>query len=267
VELSKAQQQALNDLMEKLKRDPLANPILLADLTQLRTSCDFLVSLRGNTKLRGALAVTRHLPFTAIALSDMSAGTLVELMGSALELPQYKSGVFCCLASSRQRKLIKSVSFIRWEMPEFRYALAQDARPASSTTQLGEGLDLRELSVKDAAAVVALYDAVPPVAFSPKALELGPWVGVESGEDLIGVAGVHFSTPWVTELGHAATHAKFRRMGCARALLSRQIELLADKTKHITACCFQESIGPQNLLESLGFKRHEQVWLIEFSVG
>ena len=109
--------------------------------------------------------------------------------------------------------------------------------------------------------------ALAAVAFGRKAMELGPWVGVFSGKDLIGVAGVHFSTPWVTEIGHAAVHTEFRRMGCARALLSRQIELLANKTKHITACCFQESVGPQNLLESVGFRRHEQVWLIEFSVG
>jgi len=267
VELSKAQQQALDDLTEKLKRDPLANPILLADLTQLRTSCDFLVSLKSNAKLRGVLAVTRHLPFTAIAFSDMPAGTLVELMGSALELPQCKSRVFCCLASSSQRELIKSVSFIRWQIPEFRYARAEDASQEPLTTKLEEGLELRELSLKDAEAVASLYDAVPAVAFSPKALELGPWVGVFSGEDLVGVAGVHFSTPWVTEIGHAATHANFRRKGCARALLSRQIELLKGKTKHITACCFQESPGPQNLLESVDFKRHGQVWLVEFSVG
>ena len=267
MELSEAQQQALDDLTEKLKRDPLANPILLADLTQLRTSCDLLVSLKANRRLRGALAVTRHLPLTAIAFSDMTAETFIELMGQALELPQCRSGVFCCLASSHRRKLIKSVSFIRWEIPEFRYGLAGDAGRGPFTTQLDEGLELRELSIEDADAVVALYDEVPAVAFGPKALELGPWVGVFSGADLIGVAGVHFSTPWVTEIGHAAVRAEFRRMGCARALLTRLIELLSDKTKHIIACCFQENFAPQNLLESMGFRRHEQVWLIEFSVG
>lgn len=267
MELSKAQEQAIDGLAEKLKRDPLANPILLADLTQLRPHCDFLVSLKHDTKLCGVFAVTRHLPLTLIAFSDMSAGTFIELMGSALELPQCKSGLFCCLASRRQRKLIKSVSFVRWEMPEFRYDLPEDARRGPFATQLEEGLELRDLSAKDVDAVAALYNEVPAVAFGPKALELGPWVGILSGEELIGVAGVHFSTPWVTEIGHAATHTEFRRMGCARALMSRQIALLADKTQHITACCFQESLAPQNLLESMGFKRYEQAWLMEFSIG
>ncbi len=267
MELSKAQQQALDDLTEKLKRDPLANPLLLADLTQLRANCDFLVSLKANRRLRGALAVTRHLPLTAIAFSDMTAETFVELMGQALELPQCRSGIFCCLASSHRRNLIKCVSFIRWEIAEFRFGLPGDAALEPFTAQLDEGLELRELSIEDADAVVALYDEVPAVAFGRKAMELGPWVGIFSGEDLIGVAGVHFSTPWVTEIGHAAVHSEFRRMGCARALLSRQIQLLTGKTKHILACCFQENLAPQNLLESMGFRRHEQVWLMEFSVG
>lgn len=267
MELSKAQQQAVDDLTEKLKRDPLANPLLLANLTQLRSSCDVLVSLKGGSKLKGVLAVTRHLPITAIAFSDMSAETFVELMGNALELPQCRSGIFCCLASSLRRKLIKSVSFLKWEIAEVRYDLAENARRGPFTTQLNKGLTLREISVEDADAIVSLYDEVPAVAFSRKAIELGPWVGVFSGQDLVGVAGVHFSTPWVTEIGHAAVLSKFRRMGCARSLLARQIELLADKTEHIIASCFQENLAPQNLLEAMGFKRHEQVWLMEFSLG
>ncbi|MBN1593074.1 MAG: hypothetical protein JW941_07515 [Candidatus Coatesbacteria bacterium] len=267
MELSNVQEQALDDFLEKLKLDPLANPILLADLTQLRPHCDFFVSLKNGTRLKGILSVTKHLPLTAIAFSEMTGETFVDLMGFALELPQCKSGVFTCLASDSQRKLIKSMSFVKWEMPEFRYDLPGGSKPERGTTLLDPGLTIRDITTADLAAVSALYDDVPAIAFGPTALELGPWVGVFSGKDLVGVSGVHFSTPWVTELGHAATHSKFRRMGCARTLLVRQIEKLAGKTEHITACCFQENPGPQNLLESLGFERCDQAWLMEFSIG
>jgi len=267
MKLSEAEEQALNALADKLKSDPLANPILLADITQLRSSCDFFASLERNGRLRGVLAVTQHLPFTTIAFSDMPAAAFIELMTNAIELPQCESGSFYCLASRSQRKLIKSVSFLKWEMPEFRYDLGPEADHGPFKAQLAEGLEVRELSEADAGALEKLYSEVPAVAFGPKALTLGPWVGVFSGESLVGVAGVHFSTPWVTELGHAVTHTKYRRMGCARALLARQIKILAGKTQHITACCFQESYAPQSLLESIGFKRHEQVWLMEFGVG
>ncbi|RLC45230.1 MAG: hypothetical protein DRH70_07935 [Candidatus Coatesbacteria bacterium] len=265
--LSETEQQALNDLVEKLKSDPLSNPILLADLTQLRSSCDIFVSLGKHGRLRGVLAVTHHLPLTTIAFSDMPAGTFIDLMTNALDLPQSESGSFYCLASHSQRELIKSVSYVKWEVPEFRYELGPEASHANFESQLAEGLEVRELSTGDVAAISALYSEVPLVAFSPKVLTLGPWVGVFSGESLVGVAGVHFSTPWVTELGHAVTHTNYRRMGCARALLAQQISLLTNKTQHITACCLQENYGPQALLESIGFKRLEQVWLMEFGVG
>jgi predicted GNAT family acetyltransferase len=99
-----------------------------------------------------------------------------------------------------------------------------------------------------------LYRICGTPAWTPNALNLGPFFGVRNKEGkLVSVAGVHFVTKFGAEIGNIATHPEYRRKGfaaCCTAAVTK--ELLKD-----SACVllhfFEENVSAQKMYEKMGF--------------
>lgn len=74
------------------------------------------------------------------------------------------------------------------------------------------------LGRKDAADMLALAEATRPGPFTLRALDLGPFWGVRSGERLVAMAGQRMACPGFTEVSGVCTAPAARGQGLARAL-------------------------------------------------
>ena len=111
------------------------------------------------------------------------------------------------------------------------------------------------LSMKDAEQLKELYRLSGTPAWTPNALNLGPFFGiVEDGGSITAVAGVHYVTPFGTEIGNIATHPEHRRKGYAAACLKAVVEEVLKESELVILHYFTENTPAQRLYENMGFE-------------
>jgi ribosomal protein S18 acetylase RimI-like enzyme len=112
--------------------------------------------------------------------------------------------------------------------------------------------ELVELSESDAADMVALTSVTEPGPFLQRTVELGGYVGVRDGPDLIAMAGRRLASPDWVEISAVCTAASARRRGLARRVsdtVARSIEaegripILHVLTTNTAAIAVYESLG------------------------
>jgi GNAT superfamily N-acetyltransferase len=124
---------------------------------------------------------------------------------------------------------------------------------ASSHLLIGDvEAHLRQLTLADAPAMVALAELTEPGPFRLRTMELGNFYGVFHGDQLVSMAGKRMHLPGLTEVSGVCTHPDVRGRGYARLLMSiviREIER-EDKQAFLHALAENPAI---RLYEQLGF--------------
>jgi predicted GNAT family acetyltransferase len=86
-------------------------------------------------------------------------------------------------------------------------------------------------------------------------MTLGPFYGiVESNGTIVSVAGVHFATPYGTEIGNIATHPKHRRKGYAAACIKAVVDDVLSTSDLAILHYFAINAPAQSLYERMGFR-------------
>lgn len=116
-----------------------------------------------------------------------------------------------------------------------------------------EGVDLRKLDGRDAAAMVELAELTEPGPFRLRTLELGTFYGVFEGGRLAAMAGKRMHLPGHVEVSGVCTHPEARGRGYARLLMSLVIDEIErdDDTAFLHVLIDNPAI---RLYESLGFR-------------
>jgi predicted GNAT family acetyltransferase len=83
---------------------------------------------------------------------------------------------------------------------------------------------VRPLTTADVPAMLALIDLARPGPFEARTVELGRYVGVFDGDELLAMAGERMRFPGWTEISAVATHPAARRRGLG-ALLTHRVAL------------------------------------------
>jgi len=112
---------------------------------------------------------------------------------------------------------------------EFRFPCRQmwllDAlAPDTADGQLETDNGFRPLGASDVPEMLALVERTKPGPFATRTIELGTYIGVRDGDDLVAMAGERLHPPGFTEISAVCTDASHRGRGLASRLVRAIVE-------------------------------------------
>ncbi|MHA2351950.1 MAG: GNAT family N-acetyltransferase [Candidatus Thorarchaeota archaeon] len=240
----------LDDVLIILAEDPLSNIVMIADCTQLREWCDIRV-LTNDNRIDAVFSLYSDLDFLATAFWCRDVDSLQQVMADYSERLVDKE--FIAICTKEQLDQFGEACVILKPIRERQMV-------ADRTTQMQcecKSTPVR-LSMKDAEQLKELYRLSDIPAWTPNAMNLGPFYGImEDDGRIASVAGIHYVTPYGTEIGNIATHPEYRRKGYAAACVKAVVEDVLEISELAILHYFEENTPAQNLYEKMGFKYSE----------
>jgi ribosomal protein S18 acetylase RimI-like enzyme len=237
----------IEQVLNIISEDTLSNIVLIADCTQLRDWCDIRV-LRRNENIEAVFSLYRDLDFLATAFWCSSTDALVEIMADFSDLLVGKE--FIAICTEEQLAQFGEACVILKPIKERQMI-------ADRTTQLAcecKQTPVR-LSIEDADNLKELYEISGTPAWTPNAMDLGPFYGIREDDGTIsGVAGVHYMTKFGTEIGNIATHPDHKRKGYAAACIKAVVDEVLETSELVVLHYFADNIPAQKLYEKMGFQ-------------
>ncbi len=236
----------LEDVLALVSRNTLHNIILIADLTQLRSWCDIRVLTEGS-EIKAVFSLYHDLDFLAGAFWAKESDHLSELVAAYGKTLEKVSMVFIC--TQDQLEMIRGIAENVNPMKERQMVMEDPTRIICRNSAM-----TRRLSMEDAQSLRELYRVSGTPAWTPNALNLGPFYGVSDQEGkLVSVAGVHFVTEYGSEIGNIATHPNHRRKGYAECCVAAVTQELLKDSARVLLHFFADNVGAQKLYEGMGF--------------
>ncbi len=236
----------ITEILEIIGKSPFENIILIADVTQLRDWCEVKV-VRLDGRIQGIFSLYRDLDFLAGAFWVHDAKWLKILIDSYGAVLQDAKMVFICTAQQLEvlQETAKEIEPIRE-----RQMVMEDP----SKLVCREVAPVDRLTIDDAEELRELYRVCGTPAWTPNALDFGPFYGVrdEQGK-IVAVAGVHFVTKFGSEIGNVATHPDHRRKGYAICCIAATTKEVLKGSDRVLLHFFEDNIGAKRLYEKMGF--------------
>jgi ribosomal protein S18 acetylase RimI-like enzyme len=240
----------LDDVLSILTEDSLSNIVLIADCTQLREWCDIRV-LTNDNRIDAVFSLYSDLDFLATAFWCRNVESLQKVMADYSERLVGKEFVAIC--TREQLDQFGNACVILKPIEERQMI-------ADRTTRLQCDCKAKpvRLSMEAAEQLKELYRLSATPAWTPNAMDLGPFYGiVENDGKIASVAGVHYVTPYGTEVGNIATHPEYRRKGYAAACLKAVVEDVLERSELAILHYYADNTPAQHLYENMGFKYSE----------
>jgi GNAT superfamily N-acetyltransferase len=234
----------IDEVLQLLGEDPYANIILIADSTQLVEWCDVRI-YREDGVIKSIFSLYKDLDFLAGAFWTTSEEAVRVLMQDMDVFG--KKLVF--IATGEQLEILSKIATD--VKPRKERQMVIDSK--SEVVSWGSGVPER-LSSKAADELREFYKCCGVPAWTPTALELGPFYAVREGEEVVSVAGVHFVTPFTAELGNVATHPDYRGKGYASKCVAAVTDELLETTPSVILHFFEDNTSAQKLYEKMGFR-------------
>ncbi|MGY5875871.1 MAG: GNAT family N-acetyltransferase [Candidatus Thorarchaeota archaeon] len=228
-------------------QNPLENIILIADCTQLRKWCDVRV-LSDNEDIKAVFSVYKDLDFLAGAFWATDTENLEKIVKDFKEDLRSKDLILIC--TSEQLVILRPLC-AKIEPTKERQMVCDCT---NDLTSWGDA-DPIPLTMDDADSLRELYRLSGTPAWTSSVMNLGPFYGIRDGEgQVIAVAGVHYVTPYGSEIGNVATHPDYKRRGLASNCVVAVTEALLEKTPRIFLHFFDDNEPARRLYERMGFQ-------------
>ena len=237
----------IDDVLSILSEDSLSNIVLIADCTQLKDWCDVRVLVEDG-RIDAVFSLYSDLDFLATAFWCSNVESLRQIMEDYSERLVGKE--FIAICTKEQLDQFGEACVILKPIEERQMI-------ADRTTQLQCDCKAKpvRLSMKNVEQLKELYRISGTPAWTPNAMNLGPFYGIiEDDQSIAAVAGVHYVTPYGTEVGNIATHPKHRRKGYAAACLKAVVEEVLENSEQAILHYFAENAPAQKLYENMGFE-------------
>ncbi|MCK5150733.1 MAG: GNAT family N-acetyltransferase [Candidatus Thorarchaeota archaeon] len=236
----------IKDVLEIIGEFPMHNIILIADVTQLKDWCDVRL-IRREGEIRGVFALYQDLDFLAGAFWTHSDDALRSLVENYGEILRGAKMIFIC--TEKQLEILRAVTSEVEALKE-RQMVMDDP----SMLECEEIAPTVRLTMDDAEELRELYRICDTPAWTPNALNLGPFFGVKDQEGkIVSVAGVHFVTEYGAEIGNVATHPEHRRKGYAACCVAAATKELLKGSARVLLHFFEDNNAAQKLYEKMGF--------------
>lgn len=251
-------------LLNLARASVLDNAALIADLSQLRSDC----SIAARSKEGRPVAIASYymdLPFNSIALLAENRDDAEFVIGQlANRYPKLRTEPTWGLYTEKAVAFIKSIFGAINVIPEYQMVLRSENIPELAIDRTQYRLEL--LTPADIIPISRLYSLVPAMAWTPKALNFGPYYGVFYDDTLVSIAGVHFATKWVAEIGNVVTHPKHRRSNLAYTTTRAVAEALRNRTETIFLCVMADNEPALKLYEKMGFVTYQMLYLTQYMI-
>ncbi|NHJ14885.1 MAG: GNAT family N-acetyltransferase [Candidatus Thorarchaeota archaeon] len=230
-----------------ISKDPLSNITLIADITQLRDACDVRVLMTGS-KVSAVFSMYRDLDFVATAFWSEDTTSLAKIVRDFKDELSGKEFVSIC--THEQLQQLEGICDRVLPLRERQMVADKSTKLVAESEIIPE-----RLTKKDIDSLRKLYAMSGTPAWTPSALDLGPFYGIKDVDsEVISVAGVHYVTPCCAEMGNVATRPEHRRKGYAAACVKSVVHELLKITPGVLLHFFEENQGAQKLYESMGFE-------------
>jgi len=242
--------------------DPLKNALIIANLTQLKQDCCLAVETAAG-RVQAVASYYMDLPFNSVALlvqNPAQAHRLIEKL--ARQQDHLNQQPIFGLYDEPTAKIIEDSFRVTARVKEIRMVLKQDHIP-DLNIDLAR-FRIERLTVDDLIQISDLFSLVPAMAWTPKALAFGPYFGAYHDNSLVSIAGVHFATPWVAEIGNVVTHFNYRRQGLAYGCTKLVAEALQSISEQLFLCVIADSTAAIKLYEKMGFVKSDNLYLMQY---
>jgi len=236
----------IDEVLQLLTKDALSNIILIADCTQLREWCDIRILIRDN-EIKAIFSVYRDLDFLATAFWSREVVSLREIMTDFANILVGKEFVAIC--TQEQLDQFQKACVILQPIKERQMFVDRESRLYCDCKKAPV-----RLSTHDSGKLKELYRVTGTPAWTPNAMNLGPFYGIiEKDGTVTAAAGVHFMTPYGTEIGNVATHPDHVRKGYAAACIKAVVEEVLNDSDLVVLHYFESNIPAKQLYEKMGF--------------
>ena len=250
--------------LEYALQDPLKNALVISNLTQLKQDCSIAMH-NDNTAEYAVASYYMDLPFYNVNLMINTSYELEIVINKLLDRhPELKDQPIYGLYDEKTTRLVEQQYEANRRHVEIKMALDTDEIPPIKIDQLQYRFE--RLTLDDMLKISQLYSLVPAMAWTPKALEFGPYYGVYLDDHLVSIAGVQFVTKWVAEVGNIVTHFRHRRNNLAYYCTKEVIENLRRTTNKIFLCVNSDNEGAIKLYEKMGFEQIEELNLLQYYI-
>ncbi len=256
---------SIGPLLNLATKNALDNAPLIANLTQLRSDCS-IAARSVDGKPVAIASYYMDLPFNSLALladNNVDAGYVIRILAN--RHPKLKDEPTWGLYTEKIASLIETTFGVINIIPECQMVLRSENIPELAYDK--SQYRLEQLTAQDLVQISRLYSLVPAMAWTPKALNFGPYYGVYYGENLVSIAGVHFSTRWSAEIGNVVTHPKHRRSNLAYAATRAVAEALRKSTDTIFLCVMADNEPALKLYQKMGFVTYQMLYLTQFMIA
>jgi len=119
--------------------------------------------------------------------------------------------------------------------------------------------DARPLEVDDVGEMLALVELTKPGPFSVRTIQLGGYVGVFDGGQLVAMAGERLAPPGFREISAVCTHPDFRGRGLAAGLTALVAHRILERGERPFLHHASDNDPARRVYEALGFEFRRQV--------
>ncbi len=241
-----------------LRRAPYRNAIPLANLTQLRPSCDIVLA-HSRGLIQGIASHYRDLPFLNLTFVAEPGETLPALLAFLADrIPAMHSGVITTvLPTHRAHQLTQ---YIQVDTLETEWQMVVEPETLKPRDHPG----IRRLQADDLPAMDRLARACGLVAWRPAILSHGPSFGAWIDGQLVAMAATHFATMDVIEIGNVATHPAYRQRGLSSACISALVQACFGLAPRVYLLVMADNQHAISTYRRLGFWPSERFAFVRF---
>jgi ribosomal protein S18 acetylase RimI-like enzyme len=117
----------------------------------------------------------------------------------------------------------------------------------------------RDLGPADVGEMLALVELTQPGPFAVRTVELGGYVGVFDGDQLVAMAGQRLAPPGFREVSAVCTHPDFRGRGLAAGLTALVARRILDRGERPFLHHASDNDAARRVYEAIGFEFRRQV--------
>jgi len=237
----------IDEVLEILSQDPLSNIVMIADCTQLRDWCDVRI-LTNNGRIDAMFSLYSDLDFLATAFWCRDVESLTDIMADYSDHLVGKE--FIAICNEEQLKQFGEACVIVKPIRERQMIADRSTKLHCECKQKP-----KRLTIDHADQLRELYRLSGIPAWTPNAMNLGPFYGIiEDDGTISAVGGVHYMTSYGTEIGNVATHPDHKRKGYAAACIKSVVEEVLKTSELVVLHYFEDNTPAQKLYEKMGFK-------------
>lgn len=125
----------------------------------------------------------------------------------------------------------------------------------------GDCAEAVRLGAADVPEMLELVAQTEPGPFLPRTIELGDYLGIRRGGELVAMAGERFRPDGWTEISAVCTRADYRGQGLASALMGALIASIQERSQRVFLHVMSANTGAIRLYEELGFRVRQHATL------